>query len=249
MNRSSFIDKEAVACSLIWVHAHTWVVCSLCCWKALRLMFRKYLISRLNKSKKSILIFLCSWLLEKVLSATGKWQSWPILRREKLHSRIFPELLNLLPRYSRSQSVLKRHSVCVYSGLYANSKGGQTAGLMAEEEKKGLSINGKLAASVVKINYLSSSPLSISPDMMTQDEGKKTSMSTLAAVCFDQINLFFPFVLMPDYKMISQRACLPPTLHPPHGLTDSWCDTLLALFKLSTTVKHTHTHTNTVLQW
>lgn len=86
-------------------------------------------------------------------------------------------------------------------------------------EKKGLNINGKLAASVVKINYLSSSPLSISPDMMTQEEGKKTKhLCQLAAVCSDQIKIFFPFVLMPDYKMISQRACLLLTLQPPPWL-------------------------------
>lgn len=69
--------------------------------------------------------------------------------------------------------------VCVYSQTFMQkSKGGQTAGLMAEEEKKGLNRNGKLAASIVKINYLSCSPLSISPDTMTQEEGKNIHVNS-----------------------------------------------------------------------
>lgn len=60
-------------------------------------------------------------------------------------------------------------------------------------------------------------------------------MSTLAAARSDQINIFC-FVLTPDYKMISQRACLLATLHLPCGLIDTPCDVLLAPCKLSTTL-------------
>lgn len=90
----------------------------------------------------------------------------------------FPQLLNLLPG---PQPVPQRCAVCVcvYSQTFMQkSKGGQTAGLMAEEEKKGLNRNGKLAASIVKINYLSCSPLSISPDTMTQEEGKNIHVNS-----------------------------------------------------------------------
>lgn len=126
----------------------------------------------------------------------------------------FPELLNLLPG---PQPVPQRCAVCVciLRPLCKKSKGGQTAGLMAEEEKKGLNRNGKLAASIVKINYLSCSPLSISPDTMTQEEGKNIHVNSGSRLLWSDKPCFFSFVLMPDYKMISQRACLLPTLHPP----------------------------------
>lgn len=51
-------------------------------------------------------------------------------------------------------------------------------------------------------------------------------MSTLAAVGVDQINIFC-FVLTPDYKMISQHACLLLTLQHRSGVTDGRGDVLL----------------------
>ena len=65
-------------------------------------------------------------------------------------------------------------------------------------------------------------------------------MSTLAAACTDQINIFC-FVLTPDYKMISQRACLLLTLHLPCCLIDTRGDMLLGRCKLSTTLSATNT--------
>lgn len=61
---------------------------------------------------------------------------------------------------------------------------------MAEEEKKGFNVNGKLVASVVKINYLSSSPLSISPDMMTQEEGKNIHVNSGSRLLWSDKHFF-----------------------------------------------------------
>ena len=171
--------------------------------------------SRWSKKKKTRVVVLPT----AGKGALGKWQSGPTLGLRRLPSPISPELLNLLPRYSKSQSAHKRCSVCFLRPLCKQQRRTDSWS-DGWGRKKGLNLNGKLAESVVKINYLSSSPLSISPDMMTQEEGKNIHVNSGSRLLWSDKPFFFFFHLF--WCLITKWLASVPVCSLP--FTPPWLD-------------------------